>query len=397
MNETTQKHNELMVKAATSAAFISIIVYSLVVMMPGIIINEVVEAFSLEGTDEGLMSALTSFGFMLSLFFTVMIQGRVKKAAVLIFAFALQAVMLVVCGFSPTFILFCLGCTFVGFSGGFIDTVSNSTIVDVRKKESAKYLGYLHGLFGVGSLLSPLAFIWAIRYIDWRGVHYALAVASLIVILLIFVLTRGADKKSNTTIVREHLFTKADLFAYIKVKRNIALAFAGFFCMFAMACTLVWIVRYTTLRYDAAELGALSITVYWICATVNRFFFAGFVKRAPMTFFALGGLLSAASVLIGVLSGNPVVLCALMGVFGLCSGHFIPVLVREFAIGYDGRTTFTTSFLMFVMVIARVVAPLAMAFVSTQISLTLGMMIPVAAALLAMGSGLLALKAKNPV
>ena len=116
-----------------------------------------------------------------------------------------------------------------------------------------------------------------------------------------------------------------------------------------------------------------------------------------MKFFTLGAALSTAALLIGIFSGNPVVLCVMMGVFGFCSGHFIPVLIGECAVGYKGHTTFTTSFLMFVMCIARVVSPIMIAFVSTQISLTLGMMLPVTAALAAAFCGWFAIKNRGTV
>jgi MFS family permease len=387
MDETVQTNNNQAAKVITSAALSSIFIYSLVVSLPAILINEVVDAFSLQGTDEGLMGSLTSLGFMIALFITILVQGRVKKITILIAAPAVQALMLFFSGFSPTFILFCIGCTFIGFSGGFIDSTANSAIVDVRKHEGTKYLGYLHGLFGVGSLSAPLIFIWVQRYIDWRGIHYSLAVASLAVVVLVFILTRKSKNVQAKQTEREHLFTKKDLLAYLRIRRNVALSLAGFFAMFAIACTTIWIVRYMTLRYNAAELGVLSISVYWVCSTLNRFFLTNFIKRAPMKFFALGAALSTVSLLIGIFSGSPVILCVMMGVFGLCSGHFIPVLVSECAIGYEGRTTFTTSFLMFVMCIARIVSPLMIAFVSTQISLTLGMMLPVTAALMTMICG----------
>jgi fucose permease len=390
-------HNNKTAKVVTTAALSSIFIYSLVVSLPAILINEVVEAFSLQGTDEGLMGSLTSLGFMIALFITILVQGRVKKITILIVAPAVQALMLFFSGFSPTFIMFCIGCTFIGFSGGFIDSTANSAIVDVRKHESTKYLGYLHGLFGVGSLSAPLIFILVQRYIDWRGIHYSLAIASFVVVVLVFILTRRDKNVQEQQTEREHLFTKRDLFAYLRIRRNVALSLAGFFAMFAIACTTIWIVRYMTLRYDAAELGVLSISVYWVCSTVNRFLLSKLIKRAPMKFFALGAALSTVSLLIGIFFGSPVVLCVMMGVFGLCSGHFIPVLVSECAVGYEGRTTFTTSFLMFVMCIARIVSPLMIAFVSTQISLTLGMMLPVTAALMTMICGWFAKQDKGTV
>jgi len=395
MNQPVQVSNNRAARVITTAALVSIFIYSFVVSLPSILINDVVEAFSLEGADEGLMGTMTSVGFMFSLFLVVLVQGRAKKTTVLISALAAQAVMLFVSGFSPTFFIFLIGCTLLGFSGGFIDTFTNSAIVDVRKEESTRYLGYLHGTFGIGSLLIPIVFIVVHRYIDWRGAHYALAIASVLVILLIFFLTRGKVKDSKEATIREHLFNKADLLAYVQKKRNVALALTGFFSMFALSCIMAWVVRYMALRFDAAELGALSISIYWVCSTTNRFLLSQIIKRAPMKFFALGCAIGGGLLIIGIFSGSAIVLCIMLGVMGLFSGHFVPVLVSESAVGYEGRTTFTTSIIMFVMCIGRITAPVSIAFVSTQISLTTGMMLPVATLFIAALFGLLAVKANK--
>ena len=380
MNDSLQNNNKRTAGVITAAALVSIFIYSFVVSLPGILINEVVDTFALEGTDTGLMGSFVNLGFMLSLFIVILIQGRALKTTVLAIALAAQAIMLFICGFSPMFYILCIGCVLIGFSGGFIDTFSNSAIVDVRKKESTRYLGYLHGLFGVGSLLSPLLLIWMLRYTSWRGVHYVLAVTSILTVLLIYLLTRGRGGQRNQATTHEQLFSKADLVMYFREKRNAFLALAGFFTMFSIASVMVWIVRYMTLRFDSAELGALSISIYWMCATANRFLLAQLIKRAPMKFLTLGALLSGLFILAGVLSGNAIVLCVMIGLFGVCSGHFVPVLVSESAKGYEGRTTFTTSIIMSVMSIGRIIAPISIAFASTQISLTIGMMLPVAAA-----------------
>jgi predicted MFS family arabinose efflux permease len=114
--------------------------------------------------------------------------------------------------------------------------------------------------------------------------------------------------------------------------------------------------------------------------------------RAPIKFFALGAALSGVFILIGVFAGNPIILCVMMGLFGLCSGHFVPVLVSACAKGYEGKTTFTTSLVMLFMALGRIAAPILIAYVSTRISLTTGMMLPVATAFLTLCCGLYAIK-----
>ena len=67
-NNTPSDVENQAARAITISAFASILVFSLIVSLPGILINEIVEAFSLEGADEGLMGTMISSGFMVSLF-----------------------------------------------------------------------------------------------------------------------------------------------------------------------------------------------------------------------------------------------------------------------------------------------------------------------------------------
>jgi MFS family permease len=187
----------------TVAALVSIFTFSFIASLPQTIINEIIETFSLAGASEGLTSSMVSLGFMLSLVFVPLAQGRAQKLPMLIAACVFQAAMLIVCGVSPTFAMFCAMCVFLGFSGGFIDTCCNSAVVDAWGAESPKYVGYLHGLFGVGCLLMPLLIYLMLRHTDWRGIHYILAAVSLMTASAIFLLMRGQDKGDDGR--RDHI------------------------------------------------------------------------------------------------------------------------------------------------------------------------------------------------
>ena len=378
----------------TAAALISIFPYSFAMSLTNTVINEVVGAFSLAGAREGLMSSMLSLGFMLSLFIIPMAQGRVRKIPVLIAACAVQAAVLFGSGASPVFSVFCVMCVILGFSCGFIDTYCNSAVVDAWGTRSPKYLGYLHGLYGVGSLITPIAIYYLLLNTDWRGIYRIAAVISLLAAPLVFLLTRGCDKIDLNAATNERRLNKADLINYISKKRNIMLSFAAFFSTVIQTSVTVWIVRYMTLRFDAAHLGIMSLSAFWVCATVNRFFLAPVINKAPLKFFILGAVLSGASIGVGVSSGNPVVTCAMVGASGLASGHFIPVLISECAKGYEGKTTFTTSFLMLIMGFTRIIIPLLLAHVSARISPASSMMIPVVASLLTAVFGWTAQKAR---
>jgi len=366
-----------------TAALVLIFAYSFVMALGNTLINEIVAAFSLEGASEGLMGSLLSVGFILSLLILPFFQGRAKKITVIFAAFALQAAMIAAIGASPTFVLFGVFCVVMGFSGGFVDTYSNSIVVDVKKSDSSKYLGYLHGLYGVGSLIAPLLFIWLLKHTDWRGIYYVMAVFSFVVLLVVLVMARRKTGSETAEDIREQKFNKADLPEYLRSARNRALILAGLFANVAQTGILVWIVRYMTLRFGSADLGAISYSLLWVCATINRFFFSRIVQSSPMKYFTLGSAIFVIGLAVGVFSANPIVLCVMVGVLGLCGGHVFPVLVSECAVGYEGRTSFTTTIVMFVSGIARIATPVLIAFTSQRISLTFGIMIPAAASLLA--------------
>ena len=396
MSENEQNYTKKAAGVITTAALASIFTYSFVMALPNTIINEVVNEWNLEGASEGLMSSLISIGFIFALIIIPLIQGRTQKVTILIAACLLQASLLFIGGLVPTFLMFGISCALLGFSGGFIDTNANSIIVDVRKSESPKFLGYLHGLFGVGSLIAPLLFLWLLLTTgNWRVIFYTLTAISMLTALLIFLITHGSGKKGEETSIQEDKMKFADMSVYLRNKRNIYLALAGIFCTLSLVGVIVWIVRYMTIRFDAGELGAISISAFWLLATVNRFAMSQIVKRAPMKFFALGATFYAVFLAIGIVSANPYVLCVMVGLVGFCGGHFIPVLVSQCAAGYEGKTSFTTSFIMFVMSGSRIVTPLLMAYVGTQISLIVGMIIPIAAALIAACFGILVLKAEK--
>jgi len=363
--------------------------------LAGILINEIVEAFDLEGASEGLMGSMVSVGFLLSLFVIPLLQGRVRKLTMLIFGGVFQALALSMVGMSPVFSFLGAACVILGFVGGFIDTYCNSSIVDVWKDKSARYLGYLHGVFGVGSLLAPLLIFWMLRHMDWRGVHYYVAAFSLLAALFVLLLKLRSGKAGTEEATREKTLSMESLAEYLKNKRSIILAITGFLAAFAQTGLLAWIVRYLAVQFGTDDFGAAALSAYWLGATVNRFCLSQLTARAPWKYFAIGTVLFAALLVAGVMSESPFVLTVMVGASGLVSGQLVPVLVSQSAVGHEGKTTLTTSFILIVMGVGRAAAPLLMAIVSTQISYVAGMMVPAATAIAAGACGLVTLKVEK--
>lgn len=387
MNLERPEKKSLSVKIVTVVALGSIFLYSFSASLINVTINEVVDGFSLVGTSEGLMSSMVSVGSMLALLLTPLIQGRVGKMAMLLVATALQAVALAFCGAAPAFPLFCAACMVLGVGSGLVDTYANSSLVDVHKGNSARYLGYLHGLFGVGSLLAPLVIQQLMQRVGWRGVFFVMAIVLGLGTVALLFANRRVDPTALAQATKEKVLGGQDLLEYIKNPRNIAVLLAAVFATATQTGILVWVLRYMALRFDAEALGAVSISVYWVCATVNRFS-VSHIRIAPIRLFVSGTLLTAVCLGAGVFSGSSWGMCVAMGGMGLFSGHFMQVLFSEGARGYAGKTTFATSVLMVVMGLARSTVPLAMAYASASLSVSVGMLIPAGTAVAAAVAGL---------
>ncbi len=380
-------------RIVTGIALGAIFLYSLTNSLMSTLINEVVEGFSLSGASQGLMSSMFGLGSMLALFATPLMQGRISKLVILFGAGLLQVVSLALCGASPVFPLFCASCSLLGVGGGLVDAYTNSLLVDVHKGESHRYLGYLHGLFGVGSLLMPMVALQLLGWMSWRGVFYVMAGVLLVGISLLIGLSlrvRGSEAEQAT---QEKVLGLSDVKEYLKTPRNAAVLAAAIFAVSSQTGALMWIVRYMTLRFDAEALGVASLSAYWICATLNRFSVTRLRVR-PLRIFTVGAALAAVCLGLGVLSGSAWGMCVAMGGFGLLTGHFMQVLFGEAAMGYEGRTTFPTAVLSVVLGIARSAMPLVMAAVSASLSAEISMLIPAVACLGAVLAGLLMEKYK---
>lgn len=377
----------LSVKIVTGVALGSIFLYSFSTSLINVTINEVVDGFSLVGTSQGLMSSMVNMGSMLALLGTLLMQGRIGKVIMLLLSTALQAVALALCGTTQIFPLFCIACMVLGVGSGLTDTYANSILVDVHKNDSARYLGYLHGLFGVGSLLAPLLIQQMMYRVGWRGAFFIMAATLGVGTIALVLANHKITPSSVAQNTKENVLGWQDLLEYAKNPHNVAILFATVFATATQTGILVWVLRYMTLRFNAESLGAISISVYWICATINRFS-VSHIPIQPLRLFVGGALLTALCLGLGVLSGSRRGMCVAMGAMGLFSGHFMQVLFSECTRGYAGKTTFATSILMVVIGLARSVVPLAMAYASASLSVSVSMLIPAGTAIAAAIAGL---------
>ena len=372
--------NNPALKRLTLVVFLLVCAYSLASNIIGVTTNPMIEEFSLTGASQGLMSSMISLGNTLPLLIIPFLQGRIHKIWLIIFGCAMQAAMLLLTGISGGFTTMIFACVLLGVGNNFADSCCNSYIVDLHPGDSAKYLNLLHGFFGIGGLVTPLLISWVISRSGWRASYYVAAALFTLIFLIFTVVTlKNRSKVSAATPAAEKPITAAMFKSYITTRRNLMLLIATIFYAASQIGIVNWIVHYMSVRFDAAELGSVCMSVYWVCVAICRMFCSRLPFK-PHKMLVAGAAAAGVFNAIGVISGSPVVMLICTGLLGLFSGLCIPVTVGEAALGNEDKTGLTTSALYLMMGLSRIVTPLAMGAAAAK-SISAAMMIPAAAAL----------------
>lgn len=376
------RSNSRVIRIITIAILSALFAYGFVGSISNVLVNEIIDAFSLTGTAQGLSASLMNMGSLIALFVTPLLQGRIRKTKMIVLSGLLQVAALCVAGSAAGFILFATANAVTGIGCGWLDSYANSCIVDLHPQNSTRYLGWLHGLFGVGSLIAPLAIRWILGWSNWRGVYFAFAGVMLLSVGCIAFTSRQVENTGALSNTQESRLTLKEVGAYLTVKRNVLLLFTTVMTNMVQTGLTCWIARYMFLAYGEVALGATCLTLFWIAATASRFVMPR-LKLRPLTIVMVGAFCATVLLSGGILSGSATVMCVAVCLCGFVTGPFMPMLIAECATGYQGKTTLTTSLMMIVGGVARLAVPLLTASVTSAVSATAGMLVPAVFAVLA--------------
>lgn len=365
----------------TAGILLLITLYGFVNSFSSVVMNRVVDTYSLTGGAQGMMASMISLGCIAAFLIAPVLQGRVKKTTMLAVSAVIMALSFFLLGITKHYAGMIGICILLGLGFGWTDTFCNSTMVDLHADKSASRLGILHGGFGVGSLLSPLVITALLAIVTWQQI--SLLMGGLVVLCgLLFVVLSAVFFRGRGGAAAEFRLSGAAVRAYLFRSRSVLILTAGFLYAAAQTGLAAWLVRYMTLRYDAETLGSTALSIYWVCATISRFA-APRIPMRPLKLFLCGVLASVVFQTVGVLSGSAVVMCVMSGLVGLVTGLCIPMLVSENAVGQEGNTSLATSILLVTMCFARILTPLVMGSLSSGISVSASMLLPAVTAALA--------------
>ncbi|HAX40421.1 MAG TPA: hypothetical protein DCY10_06070 [Clostridiales bacterium] len=366
------------VRLLTAGVVMLISVYGLLSNYQSVVLNSVVESYRLVGGAQGLMSSMINIGAVAAFITAPMLQGRIRKTTMLLLGAAVLVLSFFLLGAGRAVAALIGACLLTGIGFGWVDANCNAVIVDLHHDKSAKFLGLLHGGFGVGGLIAPILISALLAVMSWHAVSYLMGV--LIALAgLAFLLLLAAARKGVPVAKKEQPLTFAAVKAFLFQRKNALMLLATIHYAVAQSGLLIWIVRYMTLRYNAEALGSVALSIYWVCATLSRFF-APRLPIRPLKLFLLGVLLTCVFQAIGVLSGSAVVMCVMSGVIGLVSGHCVPMILSEASSDNPGFSSLIASSFLISIFATNIFAPLFMGALASWAGLDTMMLTPAASA-----------------
>ena len=376
------------VRRVTIALLICMVAYAFANSLLSVLLNDVIDAFSIAGAKQGLMTSMMSVGTLAAILVTPLLQGRFSKRSVILASGVILGVGSVLTASAGSFFTLLALCVFIGLGVGWIDVDLSADMLDTHPRDSTKYLSLLHGFYGVGGLAAPLVIAAMMTSLSWRGAYRGVGLLVLAAVGAAALLFRSGQKSAAAS---EEKLKRADLSAYFSSGRNWVLIACAFLSFVMQTTIIAWVVRYFKLSFGTDALGGAAISIYWVCLTISRFLFPR-LHMKPMRLYTLGSLLFALVMAAGILLHSPAALCVACGLGGLTSGHMIPVMIGVCAVGYEGKSTLTTSIVMLTMCIGRFVTPLLMAWLTAAVSADAGMYVAPVSGLLGVAFGLLAMR-----
>ncbi len=363
------------IRVFTAVALLMVFGYSLCYNILNVTMNPIITTFSLEGTSQGYVSSMMNLGSIISLIVLPMLQGRIQKFYLITIAAVLQIITLAITGLSENFSLLLFANLLLGAGYNATDSCINSYFVDLYP-DNPGAMGLLHGMFGVGGLITPILVTAIMNRSGWRSSYYVFA-AIFVVITIMFVLIGGRRHRSVT--VNTHTESRLSmkmLREYFGTRHNLYILIASLLCASGQLGLIGWAVRYIYVRFGeaASDMGTASVSAYWICCTACRLISPRLPfdrRKMPV----IGALTAGIVHMLGILIANPIALVIGSGLNGLLSGLCIPSLISLAAIGNEDRTSLTTSANFLIMAIGRMLIPLAMAAIAAK-SIAIAMLLP---------------------
>ena len=202
MQSPIERSSARSVSFLTAGIVLIIGIYGLLSNYQSVVLNSVVESFHLVGGAQGIMSSFISIGRGRGISDRTAPAGQTEKNNRAAHRLGHPRLFLLPPRHGRAHWLRLIAASLLtGLGFGWVDANCNAVMVDLHHDKSAKYLGMLHGGFGVGGLIAPLLIGALLSVVNWHAVSFLMsliiALAGFVFLALIAAARKGVPEPAK--------------------------------------------------------------------------------------------------------------------------------------------------------------------------------------------------------
>ena len=366
-----------MSKARRAACvFLAMFLFALVNGTMGPLLTKTIDHYALAESQQGLAVAMLNVGCIAALLSSLWVMGRIKKPNLLWLASAATAALMAPLAIPPPFGAYASLFLLVGVALGYTDTLSSSSIADLYagdERKSAAMMCMLHAVFGSAGILSPIAYRALMDAgLAWNRIYWILCAFG--AAALAYIAPTGARWAREAERADAARVSLAEMGRFVRDRGRALILLAIFLYGAYLSGVTVWIDRYVSVTLGRADLGALSLSLFWLGLTASRLI-SPLIRLRPTTLIRIACYATSAILAVGIAASNAAFLCAAGAVAGLFSGAIIPLLLHVACRQYPSNTLLATTFLFLALYSAQSVFPPMMGYIESVGGLRLAMLV----------------------
>ena len=370
--------------------------------MTGSLLPELMTDYEMHLDSGGMMSLFQYLGCIMAVLLMTKFADRMRKQILLILALAVVAATQFLIGGFPPFVLFMVLYLIMGAGLGAFDTLNNAVVNDLYSENRNAVLSIMHAICSAGAAFIPI-FSVMVGTTNWETTYRTVAlIITAIAVMQIVTYMFGKHQivpslENRENAVDKKRAEKKEGAGALKDSRIWVCVLSMFFFGMCQSGVTIWCVKYCRDVFSGAGVFecALSLSLYWLGALICRFA-VGLVPRLKIAsskgLIVWGGILGAAALLAGVLTGNYIGFLVGVFVMGILNGASLPRAIALMTGWYPDRSAFTAGISYIALYLAYAFIPLLMGVVASAFGMQIMMVIPVIGTLV---SGLIGLKLPN--
>ena len=268
--------------------------------------------------------------------------GRKRSLTLFYFLLFISTLSMI---FVFNYLFFIIVFSIIGLSGGFIESQISSIVIEINVKNEGLFMNLSQVFFGIGAFIGPLitTFIKS-REIDWKYSYLVLSIICLINLIYFLFLTIPDPKvKKGIGSIRS--------FRLVLWDRSLIfflLIFAMFFYVSAEIGVAFWFPTFLRLNKSFSSiLASQVISYYWLSFVVGRFII-GFISKKikVLNILLIVTSLSIPSILLGIYTGNRVLIIFAVLLTGLLFSSIWPLIVSMGGLRFSSQRDFVVSIIV---------------------------------------------------